>query len=194
MTKTPPLEIRELSVETYHDWLEVMGPQGGAAGCFCAYFRQTSREFEENKGETNHQLARTWIEAGEMPGLIGYLEQKPVGWVQVGPRYRYSRLDRSPITKPFDDREAWAVTCFVIAKGHRRQGVGRALLRAAVDYAERNGASILEGYPMESRSNETPPMWAWMGFKTMFEACGFQVVERRSPTRPFMRLELTQTG
>ncbi|MGB7859776.1 MAG: GNAT family N-acetyltransferase [Acidimicrobiia bacterium] len=187
------LETKELSIETHQDWLEIMGPQGGAAGCFCTFFRQTSREFEENKGDENRRLARTWIEAGEMPGLIGYLDRKPVGWVQIGPRHRYSRLYRSPISRPLDNRDAWAVTCFVIAKSHRRQGVGLALLRAAVDYAKQNGATVLEGYPMEARSNETPPIWAWMGFDTMFERCGFHEVERRSPTRPFMRLDLTRS-
>lgn len=191
LMRPPALETRELSIETYHDWLEVMGPRGGAAGCFCTFFRQTSRQFDENKGDKNHELARSWIEAGEMPGLIGYLDHKPVGWVQVGPRSRYPRLDRSPVTKPIDDRDAWAVTCFVIVKSHRRRGVARSLLQAAVEYARSHGAAVLEGYPMEARSGEVPPIWAWMGFKTMFEACGFEEVERRSPTRPFMRLDLT---
>lgn len=184
------LTVRELGPETWEDWLEVMGPRGGEAGCFCMFYRQTSSEYEANKGEPNRAMAKVLVDEGAMPGLIGYREGRPVGWVQVGPKALYPRLERSRVTKSIDERDAWSVSCFVIAKGFRRQGVAKALLEAAVVHARSHGAEVLEGYPLEPKSDQTPPIWAWMGFAAMFEGCGFEEVARRSSTRPFMRLEL----
>jgi len=154
------------------------------------YYRQTSREFEGSRGEANQELMRGIVESGQVPGLIGYRGGVPVGWVQVGPRQWYGRLERSRVSKPLDDRPAWAVTCFVIPKEHRSTGVATELLQAAVDYARAQGAELVEGYPVEPRQDRMPDFWAWMGFASMFEGCGFTEVARRSETRPFMRLEL----
>lgn len=174
----------------WDDFLEVMGPRGGDAGCFCMYYRQTSSEFDESKGDQNKALMKEIVDTGRPPGLIGYRDGSPVGWVQVGPRDWYGRLARSRVTKPLDDREAWAITCFVIPKEHRRTGVATELLNAAVEYARDQGAEVVEGYPVEPRKDRVPDFWSWMGFASMFEACGFEEVARRSETRPFMRREL----
>lgn len=182
------MEVRPVTPETWNDFLEVMGPRGGEAGCFCMYYRQTSRELRENKGERNRELMRDIVDSGTVPGLIGYRGGEPVGWVQVGPRKWYGRLQRSWVTKPIDDQEAWAITCFVIPKEHRRSGVATELLQAAVEYARSQGAKVVEGYPVEPADDEVPDVFSWMGFASMFRSCGFEEVARRSETRPFMRL------
>jgi GNAT superfamily N-acetyltransferase len=185
------MQVEPLTPERWEDFLEVMGPRGGEAGCFCMYYRQTGSEFQENKGEGNKGLMKGLVEGGQVPGLIGYREGKPVGWVQIGPRHWYGRLDRSKITQPLDDRPAWAITCFVIPKEHRRTGIASQLLAAAVAYAREQGVELLEGYPVDP-DGEAVPAFSWMGFAPMFAACGFTEVARRSETRPFMRLELGQ--
>ena len=184
------MDTRPVTPEIWNDFLEVMGPRGGDAGCFCMYYRQTGSEFDESKGDQNKALMREIVHTGRPPGLIGYRDGKPVGWVQVGPRDWYGRLARSRVTKPLDDRKAWAITCFVIPKEHRRTGVATELLNAAVEYARDQGAEVVEGYPVEPREDQVPDFWSWMGFASMFDACGFEEVARRSETRPFMRREL----
>jgi hypothetical protein len=64
--------------------------------------------------------------------------------------------------------------------------------RAAVDYARSQGASRLEGYPVETEGNRIPSANVYMGTLTMLERAGFEVVERRranknSVTRPIVR-------
>lgn len=184
------MDFKPVTPETWHDFLTVMGPNGGDAGCFCMFYRLKSSEFKETQGEANKTLMKEIIDSGTVPGLIGYRDEVPVGWVQVGPRDSYGRLQRSRVTKPLDDRPAWAVTCFVIPKEHRRTGVATELLQGAVSYARSQGAELMEGYPMEPRTDEVPDFWSWMGFASMFTSCGFTEVARRSETRPFMRLEL----
>jgi GNAT superfamily N-acetyltransferase len=184
------IEVRPLGPDTWDDWLAVMGPRGGTGGCFCMYYRMTSKEWDAATAGQNRERAEGLMNAGDLPGLIGYRDGVPVGWVQVGPRKLYPRLERSRIAKPVDDREAWAITCFVIPKQYRRQGVARQLLEKAVEWARRQGAEVVEGFPVEPKDGETADVWAWMGVASMFDRCGFAEVARRSPTRPYMRLEM----
>ena len=70
----------------------------------------------------------------------------------------------------------------------RGQGVTHALIRAAVELARSEGASAIEGWPLaesERRSGD-----AFLGREQVFEELGFSCVERPSPERVIMRLEL----
>ena len=167
-----------------------MGPKGGDNGCWCMWNRQTSREFGELHGDKNKGLMRQLVDGGAETGLIGYREGEPVGWVSVAPRQDYGRLQRSRVTKPLDDRPVWSITCFVVPKQHRRSGVASELLEAAVGYVREQGGTLVEGYPVEPRTDDYADFWAWMGLGSMFATAGFDEVARRSETRPFMRREL----
>ena len=61
------------------------------------------------------------------------------------------------------------------------------LLDAAVEFARSQGATAVEGYPIEPRSDHMPEIYAWMGLASMFEKSGFEEIARRSETRPLMR-------
>jgi GNAT superfamily N-acetyltransferase len=151
--------------------------------------RLTNREFEENSGEQKRAMLRT-IVADRVPGLLAYDEGEPVGWVSLGPREEFGRIQRSRVTRPVDDVAVWSIVCFVIDRHHRGKGVGTALLNAAVEYARRNGAVAVEGYPVEPRRDHMPDIYAWMGLSSMFEAAGFTEIARRSETRPVFRKAL----
>jgi GNAT superfamily N-acetyltransferase len=96
-------------------------------------------------------------------------------------------LDRSPVLKRVDDQPVWSVVCFFIARPYRHQGVSLQLLQAALDYAQENGARIVEGYPVEPKKGSTPEVFAYTGLVSMFLQLGFVEVARRSETRPLMR-------
>jgi GNAT superfamily N-acetyltransferase len=118
---------------------------------------------------------------------LAYHGQQPVGWCAVAPRQDFPALGRSRILKPVDDQAVWSVTCFFIARGYRRKGLATMLLRTAVNYAHEQGAKIIEGYPIDSRTKSIPDVFAWTGLATAFRKVGFKEVARRSPTRPLMR-------
>ena len=152
--------------------------------------RQSTREFEACKGATNRELLHRLIEDGPAPGLLAYKEGKPVGWVALGPRESYGRIQRSRVTKPVDDVSVWSITCFVIHRHHRRQGVATALLAGAIEYATDRGATAIEGYPVEPRKDDMPDIYAWMGVASTFTKAGFEEIARRSERRPILRLIL----
>ena len=61
------------------------------------------------------------------------------------------------------------------------------LLRAAIDYARQCGAKIVEGYPIEPKHNNSPPVSTFTGIFSAFQEVGFIEVARMSEKRPIMR-------
>lgn len=89
--------------------------------------------------------------------------------------------------QPVDDTPVWSVSCFLIARSHRRRGVAVALLEAACELAREHGATMVEGYPVAPGRDGYPDTYAWTGFDEVFRRAGFQEVARRSQTRPIMQ-------
>ena len=142
------------------------------------------------RAEANRTQLKKLVEAGRPPGLIGYRDKVPVGWVSVGPREEYARLARSPVMKPVDDQPVWSVICFVVPAEYRGQGVAQALLAGAVAYAKKHGAKLLEAYPVD-RPSRSKDDFLWFGAKPMYDKSGFSEVARRKTQRPVVRLRLT---
>jgi ribosomal protein S18 acetylase RimI-like enzyme len=167
-----------------------------ARQCWCMYYRQSGRESglgNAARAAGNRLAMKKLVQAGRPPGLIGYRAGEPVGWVSLGPREDFAKLARSPVMKPVDDQPVWSVICFVVPAAFRGQGVARALLDGAKAYARREGATLLEGYPMDKAMRSADENM-WFGTQAMFEQAGFEEVARRKPERPVMRLRLARRG
>lgn len=160
-------------------------------GCWCVYYRTSGKvSVSAAAAAGNRQALRELVEAGDVPGLIGYCDGDPVGWISLGPREDYAKLRRSPVMGPVDDCAVWSVVCTYVAKQHRGQGYQHRLLEGAVDYARQQEVSVLEAYPVDKpgRSHDD---FMFFGSRSLYEAAGFTEVVRRSPTRVVMRLVLT---
>ncbi len=149
-------------------------------------------EYEKKKGAANKRSFHKLVSDGQPTGVLGYLGADPVGWCAIAPREAYPVLDRSPVLARVDDQLVWSVTCFYIAREHRRSGLTTALLNAAVTYAKKQGAKIVEGYPQDPASGKMADAFAWTGFASAFRKAGFEEVARRSATRPIMRTFLSK--
>lgn len=135
---------------------------------------------------------------GPTSGLIGYLDGEPVGWVAVEPRENYPRIwnRKQPWMRMDPELEGvWSVTCFVVRKGFRRQGLMYELAAATVDYGRQAGARVLEGYPTEPADGKTV-IWdeASVGLLQVFLDAGYQVVASPTLRRRVVRRELATLG
>ncbi len=181
------LTFHPLTPDHWPDLEALFGPRGAVGGCWCMWWRITRKEFEAGQGEANRAAFRQIVARGDVPGILAYHEGKPVGWCAVQPREAYPVLQRSPTLKPVDEQPVWSITCFFVAKPYRCSRLTAALIRAAVNHAARHGARIVEGYPVEPRSEDAPDLYVFTGFASTFREAGFVEVARRSPTRPIMR-------
>jgi len=151
----------------------------------------TRKQFESQKGDGNKLAMKAIVDSGEVPSILAYHNTKAIGWCAIAPKQSYPALSRSRILKPIDNRSCWSVACLFIEKTYREKGVSIELLGAASEYAKSQGAELVEGYPVESKSDkDIPPAFAWTGIPAAFTRAGFKEVIRRSSTRPIMRIEL----
>jgi GNAT superfamily N-acetyltransferase len=157
--------------------------------CFCMFYRKGG---DTGAGRENQRAMRALVDAGTVPGLIGYEDGKPVAWVSLGPREDYARLQRSPIMKPVDERPVWSIVCFFVAREARGRGVAQRMLQAATEYARSRGARLLEAYPVD-RDGRSDPAAMFFGAKSMYDRAGFREVARRKPTRPVVRKAIRGT-
>jgi GNAT superfamily N-acetyltransferase len=110
----------------------------------------------------------------------------PIGWVALAPREKYLHLEHSRTLKRIDDEPVWSVTCFFIAKPYRGKGVMLALLQAAVDYAGKHGARIVEAYPSEV-VGELTGYAGFTGIESVFRRAGFVKVKQVSRGQAIVR-------
>jgi GNAT superfamily N-acetyltransferase len=163
--------------------------------CLCQYWRLSSGEYSRSSHETRLAALRAQLEERPAPGMLAYVEGEPAGWVGFGPRARVERLVRSRTIPAVDDVPVWAVYCFTVRVGYRRQGLAQALLEGLIEYARAEGAPGLEAYPVDTAGRRIHGTAAYVGTAGMFERAGFRhVVEtdarsERLPRR-LMRLDL----
>lgn len=178
------LEARPLTPQRFADIEAVFGESGTARRCFCMHWRRPDGGFLDRRS-TRDRFARRVTE-GRSPGLVGYLDGAPVGWVQVGPREEFPTIERSRLLKPLDDVPTWSINCFVTRVGYRRRGIATALLAAAKAFARDEGARLVEGYPVDGERSSAVDYFT--GTLGMFQGEGFVEILRRDPTRPIVRL------
>ena len=176
-----------LTPERWADFEKLFGPRGACAGCWCMYWRLTRTQYDEQQGELNRRNIKALVDSGNIPGILAYVDDEPVGWCSIAPRQEFATLARSRILKPVDDQPVWSVVCFFVTRKYRRQGLTIQLLNAAVEYAASKGATIIEGYPVEPKEGKAPDVFVFTGLSSAFKQAGFKEVLRRSETRPIMR-------
>jgi GNAT superfamily N-acetyltransferase len=176
-----------LTLARWPEFEALFGPHGAQAGCWCMWWRETAAEFAARKGERNREAQRAIVASGDVPGLLAYVGDEPVGWCAVAPRERYPRLARSRTLKPIDEQPVWSITCFFVARRYRRQGITANLLDAVVAFVRDRGGHIVEAYPIAPASGEYPAAYAYTGLLSTFLAAGFQVVARPSASRAVVR-------
>jgi GNAT superfamily N-acetyltransferase len=185
-----PLKFQPLTPDRWGDLERLFGERGACGGCWCMWWRLTRAEFQQRKGRRNKAAFQRIVASAQIPGVLAYAGGQPVGWCAVAPREVYPLLERSRTLARVDDQPVWSVTCLFVARPFRRAGVSVALLKAAAAHARSRGAAIVEGYPVEPRTDSMPDAFAWTGLASAFRQAGFREVARRSATRPIMRLLL----
>jgi GNAT superfamily N-acetyltransferase len=181
------LSVHPLSADRWPDFVDLFGARGAYGGCWCMFFRLPRGEWSAGCGEGNKSAFRRIVKRGAQPGLLAYDGATPVGWCALAPREEYGALARSRILQPIDDAPVWSITCFYVARTHRRRGITVSLLKAAAKHVAAQGGTWLEGYPAEPQGGAWPDAYAYHGMVAAFTRAGFREVARPSKSRAIMR-------
>ena len=188
------ITVRPMTPARWRDLEALFGPRGAYGGCWCMFFRLPRGTWSAQCGEANKRAFGKIVKQGTEPGLLAYEGDLPIGWMALAPRAEYSALARSRLFKPIDDAPVWAITCFYVAKTHRRRGVTVTLLKAAAKHVAARGGSCLEGYPAAPGPDGWPDAYAYHGTIAAFSKAGFVEVGRPSKTRALMRRKVRPTA
>ena len=181
--------FKPLTPDRWTDFEKLFGDNGACGGCWCMTWRLSAKDFREKKGAGNKRGFKKIVEKGTPPGILAYSGNEAAGWISIAPRTEFVRLENSKVLAPIDDHPVWSVTCFFVRKDFRNQGLTIELLNAAAEFARKQGAKIVEGYPYEVKEKLAPP-FVWTGLRPSFKKAGFVEAARRSRTRPIMRRAL----
>jgi GNAT superfamily N-acetyltransferase len=167
------VNVEPLTAARWADLVTLFGPNGASSGCWCMWWRLPAKAWSAGGNAGNRAAFEQTVRRGEPTGLLAYHEGSPVGWTAVAPREAYPRLWRSRTLALEPADNLWAVTCFYIHRHHRRAGVAAVLLDAAVAYAQNQGASAVEGYPVDTRGDRRPSGDLFTGTVSLFAGAGF---------------------
>lgn len=141
--------------------------------CWCLSWRLSSRENRELTGTARADKVRELCSRDLAPGVLAYLEGEVAGWAGVAPRSELHPFANSRKIPHIDDLPVWSLWCIRVRPGFRRQGVTRALIDGAVDYARASGAPAVESYPVDNAGQRVDLTMAYVGTRSMFERAGF---------------------
>jgi len=181
------IEVRPATV--FEDVAIIVGPKRPDANvCWCLSYRIPGRENQELQGQARGERVRDLCQERPAPGVLAYEGDEVVGWAAV-----HRRADTTFATTRMiphvDDQDAWAVWCIRVRPGHRKKGVSHHLLAGAVEFARANGATVIEGYPVDNRGAKVDLTMAYVGTRKLFEAAGFaKVADTTSVLNGFPRV------
>jgi GNAT superfamily N-acetyltransferase len=186
------LRVEPLSADNFEAFTTLHeGP--GCAGCYCMYWHypQDNRAWQMEPPERNRAAKLALLGDGATHGMLAMQGSLAVGSLQLEPRSALKKLTaRMPYRDLPQHDGRWSVGCVLVREGHRRAGVARALLRAAIDHLRSLPSAVaLEAYPRlgdDLRDEEQ-----WTGPESLFAREGFTVL-REHVQYPVLVLQLRE--
>lgn len=188
---TSNVEIRKLSPELMQDFLSFFDRDAFADNpkwsfCFCQflYVDHAEVDWPARTAQENRAAACNRIGTNRMQGYLAYRDGKPIGWCNAAPRTMMEAFADEPDP---DASRIGQITCFVVAKPHRRSGVATSLLHAACAGLKAQGLAIAEASPLADASNEAQHHY---GPLSMYLAAGFVIHRKDDDGTVYVRRRL----
>ena len=176
------LAFRAVDRKTWPDFAALFESPGGPGYCWCMAWRPLATKARSDVPARKAAM-KALVDAGLPVGILAYECDAPVGWCSIAPRESHR-----PLGGPDEGDRIWSLACFFLRRDRRGAGHSAVLLDAAVAYARKQGAAIVEAYPVDPES----PSYRFMGFVDLFRRAGFKKVGKAGARRHVMRLGLTE--
>jgi GNAT superfamily N-acetyltransferase len=177
------LTFHEVDAGRWDDFVSLFESTGAPKYCWCMAWRARGKQATEMDNAARKAAMKSRVDAGEPIGILAYRGDEPVGWCSIAPRDTYRPLGGPDAD---DGEDIWSLVCFFIKRELRGQQLAPQLLKAAIAHARKQGATVLEAYPVDPDS----PSYRFMGFVPMFEKARFVEIGTAGTRRHVMRLSL----
>jgi len=191
------IEIYPVTLDRWGDLAALFETSPVMRSCWCMSWRLRASEFSRFGSDArrrNQEMMHGLVASGTVPGLLAYVDGRPVAWISAGPREEFARLQHSPTLGPLDDLPVWSIVCFYTHPECRRQGITGALIQAAVQHAAAHGAAAVEAYPLAGWGEKVGTSDASTGMASTFRKLGFYEARagghNRGQPRLIMRYDL----
>ena len=192
MTTTPPgrYVTKPLTRETWPDFGALVEANNGVwGGCWCIGFHREGIG-KDSTVAGNREAKLAHVKNGTVHQVLVYLDGECVGWCQYGPPAEVATIKNpKAYEKDLVELPEWRIGCVFTGNGHRRRGVARAGLAAALGAISQAGGGTVEAYP-EQLDGRGPQRGAYLhtGPEDLFEEFRFVRDRRIAKWRWVMRV------
>lgn len=183
---------RPLTPETRDDFARLVEANNGVwGGCWCMGFHPEG----VGRGTTasqNREAKKAHVHAGSVHQILVYDGDECVGWCQYGSPAELPNIKNpNAYAKDLDVLPNWRIGCIFTGKGHRRRGVARTAVGAALAAIKDSGGGLVEAYP-EQLEGRGPQRGSYLhtGPETLFREFGFRRHRKIAKWRWVMRLRI----
>jgi GNAT superfamily N-acetyltransferase len=178
---------RLLDEETWPDFATLVEANNGVwGGCWCIGFHP---EGVGRGAVANRDAKHEHVRRGTVHQVLVYDGDECVGWCQFGPPTEVASI-KNPKAYEAELVEVpdWRIGCIFTGSRHRRRGVARAAVTAALAAIEESGGGLVEAYP-EQVEGRAPQRGAYLhtGPEDLFVELGFERDRRIAKWRWVMR-------
>ncbi|MCI0532330.1 MAG: GNAT family N-acetyltransferase [candidate division Zixibacteria bacterium] len=178
------LEVKKLTSELIEDFFALHSTPPFNWCCCVAWEVPGWEGWAKRTAEDNRNLRKQLFDQGRLEGYLLYLEGKPVGWCQCGPRDNWHKLVDQYHLKP--DPEVYALTCFCLLPRYRKLGLTHRFLAEILKDLQTHKVKAVQAFP---RKGTHPDEEVWTGPEGIFTWAGF-ILEKDDPIWPVLKLEL----
>ena len=164
-------EVKPLDRTTRDDFFSLHCSENGGGWCYCvAWYLASFDGWDTRIAEDNRILREGVLRTKEGDGYLAYSDRQPVGWCQVEKVSALPGLWNR--VRSYVPEDAFAVSCFFVASGWRRKGVGQALLAFVVDALRARHIELLTAFPRGDPACDKEDE-CWIGPYRLCEKQGF---------------------
>jgi hypothetical protein len=183
---------KHLTPDTWADFAALVEANNGVwGGCWCIGFHCEGIR-KDSTVVGNREAKRAHVTNGTVHQILVYSGDECVGWCQYGPPAEVVTIKNpAAYQKDLVDLPDWRIGCVFTGGKHRRHGVARAGLAAALRAIRGAGGGVVEAYP-EQLDGRGPQRGAYLhtGPESLFAEFGFVRDRRIAKWRWVMRLTL----
>lgn len=179
---------RLLTADTWEDFSTLVEANNGVwGGCWCMGFHPEG--IEKDSASSNRENKHNHVLRGTVHQVLVYAGQECVGWCQYGTPIQLPSIQNpKAYDKGLTDLPDWRIGCIFTGKGHRRSGVARAAVTAALAEIKEAGGGLVEAYPEQVEDREAQRgSYLHTGPENLFEELGFERDRKIAKWRWVMR-------